>query len=390
MSATRRNRRAGVEDLWFKSERREDGTTKKVPTQLHEKGKRWRARYVDDAGQEHTKRFTKKAEAETWLTGQMASVIQGTHVAPKDARATVGEWADTWLGTYIARPRTVTVTKSQVTVIKADIGHVQMAQLRPSTVKAWVARLNARGHEPSYVHALHARLSQVLGDAVRDGMLARNPCSKHTSPPAGKPKVYCATTAQVWAVHDAMPECMRSAVLLGAFAGLRISEVGGLRREDVDFMRGIVHPHQQWGGGPLKTRASEAPIPVPNDLALLLSAALRKFPGPHVVNDEFGKPVSPERIEKAIRGVRPAVGGLPPKFSFHDLRHFYASALIAAGSNIKVVQARLRHESATTTLDTYGHMWPDTDESSKAAIAAVIAARPTAPGATAYSLRTDG
>lgn len=65
-----------------------------------------------------------------------------------------------------------------------------------------------------------------------------------------------ATTEQVWAIYDAMPDHLRVAVLLGAFAGLRISEVAGLRVADVDFMRGIVFPKQQAGGKPLKTDGS--------------------------------------------------------------------------------------------------------------------------------------
>jgi integrase len=52
-----------------------------------------------------------------------------------------------------------------------------------------------------------------------------------------------------------------------------------------------------------------------------------------------------------------------------------SSLLIASGADIKTVQARLRHASAKTTLDTYGHLWPDADESTKAAIAAVIRPR---------------
>ena len=42
---------------------------------------------------------------------------------------------------------------------------------------------------------------------------------------------------------------------------------------------------------------------------------------------------------------------------------------------MKVVQARLRHASAKTTLDTYGHLWPDTDDSTRAAIDVLMAAR---------------
>ncbi|SDO66219.1 hypothetical protein SAMN05428965_4705, partial [Geodermatophilus sp. DSM 45219] len=44
-------------------------------------------------------------------------------------------------------------------------------------------------------------------------------------------------------------------------------------------------------------------------------------------------------------------------------------------TEVKVVQHRLRHGSAKTTLDTYGHLWPDSDESARAAVGAVLAAR---------------
>lgn len=47
---------------------------------------------------------------------------------------------------------------------------------------------------------------------------------------------------------------------------------------------------------------------------------------------------------------------------FHYLRHFYASALIAAGVNPKAIQTRMRHASITETFDTYGHLFPDHEE----------------------------
>jgi integrase len=55
--------------------------------------------------------------------------------------------------------------------------------------------------------------------------------------------------------------------------------------------------------------------------------------------------------------------------------HHLASLLIAGGADVKTVQARMRHASARTTLDTYGHLWPDADESTRAAVGAVIAER---------------
>lgn len=61
-------------------------------------------------------------------------------------------------------------------------------------------------------------------------------------------------------------------------------------------------------------------------------------------------------------GCRDSIKGLPEGFRFHDLRHYFASLLIADGLDVEVFQARLRHASAKTTLDVYGHMWPDKDE----------------------------
>jgi integrase len=56
---------------------------------------------------------------------------------------------------------------------------------------------------------------------------------------------------------------------------------------------------------------------------------------------------------------------LSDDITLHDLRHFYASLLIRNGANVKLVQARLGYKSATETLDTYGHFWPDADEQTR-------------------------
>jgi hypothetical protein len=73
-----------------------------------------------------------------------------------------------------------------------------------------------------------------------------------------------------------------------------------------------------------------------------------------------GAPVSRNRMSDWWRPTA-ARAGLP-SVRFHDLRHHFASALIASGCSIKAVQAAMGHESAQITLDTYGHLWPsDTD-----------------------------
>jgi integrase len=54
------------------------------------------------------------------------------------------------------------------------------------------------------------------------------------------------------------------------------------------------------------------------------------------------------------------------------MRHFYASLLIRHGESVKTVQARLRHASASEMLDTYSHLWPDSDDRTRMAVDSVL------------------
>ena len=82
---------------------------------------------------------------------------------------------------------------------------------------------------------------------------------------------------------------------------------------------------------------------------------------------------------------RPAIraAGLPPRTGSHALRHYYASLLIRHSESVKTVQARLGHASASETLDTYSHLWPDSDDRTREAVDMVL-------GNLADFLRTDG
>jgi integrase len=372
----KRNRRAAVEDLWFKTVRDDDGNSKTVHSARYGKGSRWRARYVDDDGNEHSKQFAIKAKAQAWLDSQTAAIVQGKHVASRDAKITVEQWCEQWLDGYQRhRKNSVGSASTNVRMIIAEFGDQPLAALRPSQIKTWFAKLKKDGYAQSTISRLHGRLKQILEDAVHDGVLGANPCSRRTSPPAGKKKVYCCTTEQVWALHDAMPERLQVAILLGAFAGLRISEASGLRVQDVDFMRGIVHPKQQWRGAPLKNDASDAPIPIPQDLALMLASSVERFPSEMMITSAGTGRCNPDSLQFALAAAREKVDGLPEQFSFHDLRHYYASMLIASGADLLKVQARMRHAQASTTINVYGHLWPDADESTKDAVSAAITAR---------------
>uniref|UniRef100_UPI0031198473 tyrosine-type recombinase/integrase n=2 Tax=Arthrobacter sp. G119Y2 TaxID=3134965 RepID=UPI0031198473 len=342
----------------------------------------WRARYRDDAGKEHARHFPRKIDAQKWLDGVTAAVVAGSYIDPKTAKTTVGEWCQTWIQGYgNNRASTVRQARTHLQHIEAAFGGRPLSAVRPSEVKAWTAQLKGRGYADSTVYALHSRLSQIYADAVHDGLVAKSPVSRRTSPGAGKQRPYVATTDQVWALHDALPAGMRPAVLLAAFAGLRVAEAVALRVSDVDFMRGVISPEIQYPAEPLKTEMSKTPIPIPQELALELNRNPTLFGSTNIVTSEQGRAVAPYTLETYFRRARAEIKGLPEGFRYHDLRHYFASLLIASGLDVKVVQSRLRHSSAKTTLDTYGHMWPDKDESARAAVAVVLAAR-------ADSLRT--
>ena len=74
----------------------------------------------------------------------------------------------------------------------------------------------------------------------------------------------------------------------------------------------------------------------------------------------YGEARRPGWFRKAARTAE-----LSDDITLHDLRHFYSSLLIRNGASVKLVQARLGHKSALETLDTYGHLWPDSAEQTR-------------------------
>jgi hypothetical protein len=160
-----------------------------------------------------------------------ADIARGAYIDPSRARMTIAEWCVTWLEGYGAhQPSTVRQAKVHVSRIILEFGSYPVGSLRPSQIRTWITRLREEGLKASYIYALHGRLAQIMTDAVHDGLIAKSPCSRRTSPGVGEQRVYVATTSQVWQLYELFPEHMRLAVLLGAFVGLRLAETCGLSR----------------------------------------------------------------------------------------------------------------------------------------------------------------
>jgi len=101
-------------------------------------------------------------------------------------------------------------------------GHVQLGQIRPSSVQAWLhARQQAAA--PRYVRVMLANLSSILGAAVEDGLIARNPCSSRAvrAPAIEQDKVVPWTSQRVAAVVAAHPARWRAVPIIAAGCGLR-------------------------------------------------------------------------------------------------------------------------------------------------------------------------
>ena len=230
----------------------------------------------------------------------------------------------------------------------------------------------AQGRGPGRLLRLRAALAAVAGHVATPcttGWWPAIPCSRRTSPAPGKQRPYVATTEQVWALHDAIPEHLRAGGPARArSSGCGLAEACGLRVSDVDFMRGVVAPAVQYPAEPLKTRdVADAGADPAGAGARSSRRAVARSAGDDASSrtSSGGRRSRRGRSSARSASARAKVAGLPADFRFHDLRHYFASLLIASGADVKVVQARLRHASAKTTLDTYGHLWPDADESAR-------------------------
>lgn len=161
--------------------------------------------------------------------------------------------------------------------------------------------------------------------------------------------------------------------------GLRASELRGLRVIDVKLDRTpaqieVVQRADQWKRlGPPKSRNGRRTIPIGPDLTALLRRWIPIRPNnasPLVFPTETGGVMDLSNFEH--RQWRPTLirlGLAGPtadpgcrKWTFHLLRHIYASQLIELGLNPKQIQLRLGHGAVTMTLDVYGHLWRDPEK----------------------------
>src|SRR5829696_3677677 len=331
----------------------------------------WRARWRTPDGHQRSKVFARKLDAHRHLAGVEHAKLTGGYVDPQAGRVTFESYTVDWAARQMWRPSTADAYAAAFARVFPVIGVRPLAQLRTSELQALVKVLADR-LAPSTVEATYRAVAAVLTAAVTDRVLTSSPATVVKLPRADRPRVQPLELADVHGLADAMPERARAAVMFAAGSGLRMGETLGLTTDRVD--RQMVTPSMGSPRfGPPKTKASHRTVPVAQVTLDAVAAHLARWPADGsglVFTNIRGEPWRRGTFCELIRDAR-EVAGLPSSVTFHDLRHHFASVLIAAGCSIKAVQEALGHANASETLDTYSHLWPADEDRIRDAVQAL-------------------
>jgi site-specific recombinase XerD len=170
--------------------------------------------------------------------------------------------------------------------------------------------------------------------AYERGRLPANPAAKLHRPRTPVDVPNPCTAAELHEVLERGGEPIRTAMLLAAYGGLRVADIVGLRREDIT-KETIRIAHGKGG------RAAMVPT------HKLIWEHLRDRPPGLIITNRAGEPLAPALLSRCA-GRRFAVLGMSD-MHLHRGRHYFATALLRSGANVRVVQELMRHSSLATT-----------------------------------------
>lgn len=359
----------------------------KEKTSRYGVGKQWQAVWLDPKGQQHSKAFSTRDEARSFLEQTNVTKLTGAYIDPNAGKMTLSAYVE---GTFLPLSRVRENTmRNRVTAwsvhTKERLGDYPLVSITTSIVNTWLKELEEKGLAITTRKRIRSFLGQALDAAVEDGKIVKNPLRSKTTYLGPNPRkemvVWSEQTAS--AIHERLSERYRIAFLLGAHLGLRQGEVFGLAVEDINFLKKKITIRRQvkqegkvFIYGSTKTQR-ERTIPVSDHLVMALSAHIQAFP-PKAITLPFdrttGKPITASLILTDKNGgpVRAlsfnaipwkrATQGLGQPKGFHQLRHYFASHFLANGGSVTELSVILGHTNTSMTLNTYAHLVPNSDE----------------------------
>ncbi len=307
-------------------------------------------------------------------------------------KLTVGEYLDRWLSDGLAplvgagKMAHSSYVRYEGIVrrhLKPALGHVKIRNLsRPQVRKLYAEK--ARTLSPRSVDYVHVTLQKALSHAMRDDLIPRNVATgERPRSSRQRGEVKALSPAQARALLRAARGMRNEALyVLALHTGLRQGELLGLKWADVDvsgetgrlLVRRSLKRHE--GGrafGSPKNGASRRSVPLNRTSAAALADHRRRqneerlrAPGGAWNNQDLvfpnsaGNPTDHTNLYR--REYRPllARAGLADEgFTFHALRHSFATALLLRREHPKKVQALMGHSSIAQTMDTYSHLLDD-------------------------------
>lgn len=345
----------------------------------------WQVLYRDPEGKQRTKGgFKSEKQAKIAATQIEASMHRGSWVDPKRGRIRLGEFAEKWLADqHHLKPKTLNDYEHVVAArLIPALGTTPLNRIDHQRVQAFINE-QARQYAPNSVKKTHMVLRRMLGAAVRQDVLVKNPAEGISLPRAEHRTMLFLTAEQVEAMARGVPARYTALVRFAAWTGLRAGEIAALRVGDfvddeftaVRVSRSVADVGGKLVAGTTKsdrTRVVGVPATLRDDLRLHLTLV-------HPTGFQADAPLFPgaqgglhRHANFYRRFFRPAVKAALPEelqgLRFHDLRHTAAALMISLGAHPKEIAERLGHSSITVTMDRYGHVFPSRDQALTAAL----------------------
>jgi len=334
---------------------------------------RWRVRWYDPDGKPKARTFTRKPAAEDYRNRIITRLGDGSYRDPTAGRVLLAEVAETWHAAqaHLKRSSRTSYRESLDTYVLPRWGTTPVDMVRHEDIAGWIGKLlvepGARGLKPigaSRIRSVHRVLHMVLAWAISTKRIAVNPAAGIKLPRRPPIDHVYLGHVQVEALAAAAG-VYRVLILLLAYTGLRWGEASALTVGRVDLATRRAHVVQAYGDddGELYLDTPKdherRSVPLPAFLVDELNPVLAgRDPDELVFVAPRGGPLRYHNFRNRVFDLAVKAAGVIA-VTPHKLRHTAASLAIAAGADVKVVQQMLGHASATETLNTYGHLWPD-------------------------------